>query len=405
MKNKTFNIKHLGILIATILILNLCGVTIVSVEADEGGTGKFLQINFEGTTGVFSNCSVTATKISSGQIFIFQADDPTTHRQKVGAGTVLLTAIADESNGWTFSHFDGDVTMLDDPNQALYKTEKNDVVTAYFNVITYTITPIAGEHGTMEPNLPVTVPYGGSQIFYFDADEGYHVSAVIIDGNYVALVPTSFTTQYTFDNVTDDHIIEVYFSLEGEAYVPSGSNVTVFLDSFASLNFIDGTSGGTAFGQQLFSFDPTDIIIWEITVVAEFDGQVIVALKYDPELVIGDENSLRLWTADTELLELFLKSDFNEDGIITGKDVKILANIVKNIKFWDEDDLELYDLSGDNVISEEDVHVVNSFNNQDLSDFLNNLEWTDITHPTLGVDIENNIIYGLTGHFSLFRCR
>ena len=317
MKNKTFNINYLGILFAITLILNLCGASIISVQAEAGGTGKFLQIKFEGTNGIPSNCNVTATKLSSGQIFLFQADDPTTHRQRVGAGTVLLTAIPDETNGWTFSHFVGNVVVLDDPNQAEYKTEKNDIITAYFDVQSYTITPIAGENGIIEPTIPVTVPYGGSQTFYFYPDEGYHVSAVVVDGNYVTLVPTSFGTQYTFENVTADHIIEVFFSLEGEAYIPDGSNITVFLGAAASLNFVNVIAGGgTAFGEQLFSFDPTDIIIWEITVVAEFEGQVIVALKYDPNLVIGDENSLRLWTADTELLELFLKSDFNEERIL-----------------------------------------------------------------------------------------
>ncbi|MCW3997427.1 MAG: hypothetical protein NWF10_02525, partial [Candidatus Bathyarchaeota archaeon] len=200
------------------------------------------------------------------------------------------------------------------------------------------------------------------------------------------------------------HSLAITFSVDGQADIPSGDDVTVFLSSAASLNF-NTVSEGYAFGSQILSISPGDVVVWEITVDATLGTQVIVALRYDDTgMSPGEEATLRMYRSDVDY-ELWLQCDFNGDGVIDGQDVKKISNIVKHPKFLPEPDdptadppyqwyIDTYDLDENGVIDEQDIHVVNS---------MKDIEWVDITYGP--VDTFNNIIYGLTDQFSIFRAR
>ncbi len=452
-----------------ILFYSLTANNIFLVKADAGGTGKFLQIEFLPKLPLDvadSKCNVTATKVDSGQVFLFVAEASETYMQKVGAGTVLLEAIPDLANGWVFSHWGGDNVVPITENTAEYKTRKYGVVEAHFERKTYSIIASAGPGGSISPSGSVSVVYGGDQTFIFSPNEGYHVSAVwvdnelqetslgytfyevkddhsifvefeinkytitataheggqvdpegivtvshgadqtfkfepnsnyhvsavVVDGNYVTLVPTSFTAEYTFENVIQNgHTIDVYFSLNGEADIPTGNDITVFLDRSVSLTFGSVNVQGTASGKSISFFDPSDVVVWEIYVASGVYGdQVLVAFLYDEANVIGDESNLHLYRGDFNW-EDYDACDLNDDGIVNGQDVSMVANVIKHEKF--NPDPEIYDVNHDSFVDEGDVHFVNE---------MKNVGWTDIT---FGVDITNNIIYGLTDHFCIFRAR
>jgi hypothetical protein len=508
MTHGIINRNHLGILLTTILTLSMLFSNILLVQADVGGTGKYLEINFRTVDPshqsdlLSSNCKVTATKVSSEQVFTYVASNSETHSQKVGAGTVLLEAIPDLANGWVFNHFV--INGEEKPNFSDYKTKKYDVVYVFFDRLSWyvaasvvdgiggtitgdgvnlgtggTIPVYHGESATFDfypdegyyvsstiadgtPVAPdssyvlgpitepghsiavefelltfdivvsvidtlgqlvdgtgkiwydgaeitsnpatITIDYGSTPTFEFVPAETYHLSSVLLDNaDYVDLVLTAFTQNYTFDPVKENgHSLAVTFSIDGQADIPAGSNITVFLSSAASLTF-DTVGVGYASGTELPPLDPNDVVVWEITVVAELGDQIIVALRYDPNNIPEGtaEEDLRLYTSDIGDYLLFIKCDFDGDGGVDGQDVKHISNIIKHPKFLPEpgtpeyqEYLYKYDLDGDDDIDEEDIHVVNSYKN---------VEWIDITYGP--VDVENNIIYGLTDHFSLFRCR
>jgi len=71
----------------------------------------------------------------------------------------------------------------------------------------YTITASAGSNGSVTPSGSVPVAYGGSQTFAINANTGYHVADVLVDGSSVGAVTT-----YTFNNVTADHTISASFA-------------------------------------------------------------------------------------------------------------------------------------------------------------------------------------------------
>ena len=51
-------------------------------------------------------------------------------------------------------------------------------VSATFAINTFSVTPIAGEHGSMDPSTPQTVNYNDTASFDIAAEEGYHIESV-----------------------------------------------------------------------------------------------------------------------------------------------------------------------------------------------------------------------------------
>ncbi len=339
------------------------------VQAEAGGTGKFLTMEIVGEG------SVTATKVASGETWDFYwADPPMT--EKVGAGTVKLEAFA--SNGWTFSCWEGDLTgTLENPTY--YKTEKYGYVIAVFVREPFTITASAVGNGTIEPAAEVSVEYGADQTFEFEPQAGNHVSAIVVDGVYL----TSFAQSYTFYDVTADHTIEVYFSADGTATVLAGTGVTAFLASGVSLT-IEETSGGIVTGEEETQYPVgTAAVIWEISVTFTFTGEVNVTLHYNDTGLLMDELNLRLIRGDS--IEA-IRSDVNHDLVVDGTDVSIVANAVKQGDWYNP----LFDLNNDGFVDEADVLIVNANKGTLLEDIRD------------GIDTDLNIIWGTTDQFSIF---
>ncbi len=476
MKNRKLKIKNLAIFLTTILALSFFSSSIFIVQAEDPTIGKFLTINFVGDGVENSDCNVTATKLSSEQIFEFCANPENgVNEHRMAAGTVLLTPIPAE--GWVFIGF-GDL-LLNQDKTAYYKTEKYGEVTAEFTRIetytitatagdggsispagittvdydtditfsiindlgydivdvivdgaihlgsissytfynvqsehtiealfaikTYTITATAGDGGSISPAGITTVDYGTDLTIMFNPDAGYHVSAVIVNNKYVDLIATKYTTQYTFEDIDSSQSIHVVFSLDGLATIEAGDNVIAFLSEGASLNF-PTVGDGFAYGEQLFALQEGDIVVWIIEVNADLilNGETVeIALKYDPLLLPegAEPQYWLLYTCVNDTYEALVRRDFNNDGIVSGEDVKIISNIVKHEKFR-PDNIYPYDLNGDGVIDEDDIHEVNSYNN--MAYYFSEDDWEPLTTE---VDEINGIIYGWTPHFSIFRCR
>ncbi len=367
-----------------VLVLNLSS-NIFLVSGDAGGTGKFLTIQFQGEG------DVTATKVQSGEVRTFTFDDSETFTQRVGAGTVELLARPNE--GWEFSRWIGKVSDTESIATD-YKTEKYGEVTAVFVRNTFTITVIVATEapsgyvetlidGVLTPindQLNVIVDAGASQMFSFYPDLDNHVSSILIDNTFV-----SSALDYTFSNVQSDHIITVFFSLDGEAYVPAGTNIPVYLGDYVSLNFISTQGGGTATQEEIILsalLEDTSLILWNVNAGVNFEGVVEITLPYT-----GFEIIQHIFTSYSVNA---LYSDVNADGVVNGDDVSDVANAIKTLVphgIYDAD----FDVDRNEVLDQEDVHMVNA-NKGALIESLN--FW-----------IEGNILFIETDHFSIFRGR
>ncbi|MCF0206763.1 MAG: T9SS type A sorting domain-containing protein, partial [Bacteroidales bacterium] len=74
---------------------------------------------------------------------------------------------------------------------------------------TYTIIATAREHGTITPSGMIEVNENENQTFTFEAEEGYRIAAVIVDG--VDVIDQVIDNSYTFYYVVANHTIEVSF--------------------------------------------------------------------------------------------------------------------------------------------------------------------------------------------------
>jgi len=370
MKRK-FSIFGLVLLLIWILPVAL---NVPLVQADAGGTGKFLTIEIVGEG------YVKATKVQSGEIWEFYWADPPMI-EKVGAGTIKLEAFA--SDGWEFSHWEGDLTGSESPTD--YKTQKYGYVMAVFVRKTYTITATASGNGAIEPEGEVLVEHGADQTFDFVPDLGYHVSSIVVDPDDDGHL-RRFALNYTFYNVTADHIISVSFSADGTAIVDAGYDVYAFLAAAATLGF-DETEGGVATGESVDYPAGTYAVIWDINVPFAFVGEGLVCLEYDDTgLSEAEESNLRLIHAESKWAFL---SDVNQDLRVDGTDVSIVANAVKQSQWYNP----WCDINNDARVDEDDVNIVND----NIGAFLEDI--------TVEVNTELNLICGRAPWFSIFGAR
>ena len=78
----------------------------------------------------------------------------------------------------------------------------------------FTITPAPGPHGWISPPIPQSVPAGGSLTCSINANAGYHVADVLVDG-----VSVGARSSYEFTNVQADHTISASFAVDsGETF-------------------------------------------------------------------------------------------------------------------------------------------------------------------------------------------
>ena len=102
----------------------------------------------------------------------------------------------------------------------------NCTVEATFALITRTVTPSAGAHGSISPSAPQVVPRGGTATFQVVPDTGYSAS---VDGSCGGALSG---TTYTTDPVTTDCTVSATFTLVTRTVTPSaGANGTITPDS------------------------------------------------------------------------------------------------------------------------------------------------------------------------------
>ena len=81
------------------------------------------------------------------------------------------------------------------------------IAVTFVPVITYDITPSAGDHGSITPTTVQTLNEGDSATFTITPDAGYHVADVLVDGVSVGAV-----TSFEFIDVTANHTISASYA-------------------------------------------------------------------------------------------------------------------------------------------------------------------------------------------------
>ncbi len=85
----------------------------------------------------------------------------------------------------------------------------NHSIDAYFSIDVFTVTATASAGGSISPSGAVNVNYGANQSFSVSPNTGYHIDSVVVDGVNLGAVAS-----HDFNNVTANHTIDAYFSID-----------------------------------------------------------------------------------------------------------------------------------------------------------------------------------------------
>ena len=413
MKRTLLKKTIISVILVALLSFSVISVNLLFVRADPIGVGKFVSVNFDPENE--NPGTVTLLKLSSSETWLFPLSPDTgdnnvdfdNNRVKVGAGDVQLIAQANPGYEFVCWKDGNDVITVDGPQNVYeFKTSKGTTsITAVFQSVTYKIEYFvsAGEGNISLTNDPeeaiipvpnpdypgeVEVSLGGSQGFWFYPNENNFVSAILVDGAYVAPLDSGFGLWYEFTDVHSDHTIGVTFSVVGGAItIPTGI-VTLFVGEGASLTF-GGSTGGIATATLITDFPEggTAYLIWDIQNTAtDDDGSVTITFKstYPLTEVI----------AASSLEATFC--DVNHDGIIDASDVSAVAIAIRSADNYPHEYDPLYDVNNDGMLTNLDVTTVNSRTGETVL----------YLEPTLIFASEGLYYYEVeTGHFSIFRGR
>ncbi|MCU0963245.1 MAG: hypothetical protein MUF48_24390, partial [Pirellulaceae bacterium] len=109
----------------------------------------------------------------------------------------------------------------------------NHTIQATFKVATFVITPTAGANGTITPNAPQTVNYGGSAAFTIAPNTGYVIDNVVVNG-----VSQGAIASYTFTNVTANGSIVAFFKVANFLITPTaGAGGTITPSTLQTVNY------------------------------------------------------------------------------------------------------------------------------------------------------------------------
>src|SRR6185503_16369166 len=109
----------------------------------------------------------------------------------------------------------------------------NHTIDAYFSIDVLTVTATASAGGSISPSGAVSVNYGANQSFTVTPNTGYHIDSVVVDGANLGAV-----AGHDFTNVTANHTIDAYFSIDVfTVTATAGANGSISPSGAVSVNY------------------------------------------------------------------------------------------------------------------------------------------------------------------------
>jgi len=154
-----------------------------------------ITIEGEGTVTTLSGSGEQTVTVDDGASFSFNVNYDECH-------TVAVT-VNDEA-----------VTLTENAYIIENVTEDKEINVVFSVKDPYTITAIAGEGGSIDPDGEVSVDCGGEKTFTVTINEGYSIDKVLVDEVSDRLTADN---TYIFTNVVADHTIEITFKKDDDA--------------------------------------------------------------------------------------------------------------------------------------------------------------------------------------------
>lgn len=206
-----------------------------------------------------------------------------------------------DSNEISFQSDDSSVLNNTDASS----THNDSISSTTSNTRNFKIVASAGDYGTISPSGRLILPQGNDQTFRIEANAGYHVSDLLVDGTSMGPVAS-----YTFTQLNANHTIEAIFAINtytlsasytGEGSIsPSGKAKISYDDSLTYAIapnkgyhiedvLVDGVSVGTRSAYTFANIDADHTIA---VVFAENNEPPVVDAGPDQTVAEGDQVTL-----------------------------------------------------------------------------------------------------------------
>ena len=299
--------------------------TFSNVTANHTIEVSFILKEYDITVSAGANGSITPDEsmtidCGESQTFYFEADEC------YEIDNVLINGVSDAAAIAAGYYTFDDVTA-------------NQSISVTFKIKTFTITAIGGPNGTLEPAGILTYECGGEQTFFFEADEDFEISMLLIDE--VSKPEYIGVGSYTFSDITENHSITVMFksTLVGAAYTiiatsdngatitPSGTvNVSPGENqkfTFAAKKgyelvevWIDGVADAAALANGFYTFEEVeddhtiDVISTELPV-----GQFVIHANYGQGGAISPNGDVYVFLGGSQTFTITPKLGYKIDKV------------------------------------------------------------------------------------------
>ena len=194
-----------------------------------GFAGNTVGIQLSGvTSGVwYSNVAVPnawthiAFTYNGSEIIIYRDGQAIARKVYAGLMSINTAPLYIGKNASSQESFTGGIDKVKIFKGALSASAIQGLYNETPPVVVYTISASAGENGTITPSGSVSVKEGDGQPFAIQANSGYHIQDVLVDGASVGSV-----SNYTINNVTANHTISTSFAKDNTAPVANAQSVT-----------------------------------------------------------------------------------------------------------------------------------------------------------------------------------
>jgi hypothetical protein len=234
-----------------------CGINsscVININAHKRCTANYISI-------YYVYVSAEGNGIGSVQ---FSPGDFSFNYPQVGGGAaafdegtnVILTGRAEENSTVSWINCPGTISGNNTSTATCTITNLNSYNNAKvrFDIKTYTVTPIAGTGGTIEPSISQQVTHGSTINVTATANTGYHIVSITGCGINYANTSNDVTTYSTTATITSDCTVTAIFALNtyNLSVIKTGTGTGSVNAEGCTLTWIGNTATCTAtFGMQI----------------------------------------------------------------------------------------------------------------------------------------------------------
>ena len=295
------------------------------ITTDLAGNPRFVGSNvdmgaFENQVVLSDNFSIFATAGTGGQIM------PSGIINVVQGHSQTFTFTPDAANCYEIANVlvDNQPVTITGNSYTFENVTENHTIEVVFKKIPYTIIATAGLNGVINPAGAVTVSCGDDKTFTFAANTGYEIDNVLVDNQPVTVTGNS----YTFENVTENHTIEVVF----RALPPDYYTVFVTYGSGGTISpngFVQVPSGGA----KTFIITPKTGFKIDKVWVDDVYNQQAVDDRFYTFTNVTDNHTLTATFTYISLEQYYINASVNTTGGIISPSGKIMVTTGDDITF------------------------------------------------------------------------